>query len=298
MIDTAGAKLASRWPPGIVGAACWSGLGLLLAADVGLSWNPTPIAEALAAVSICPALVHAALAYGMRNALVLFLICVVVTFAIENIGVAYGFPFGHYHFEVGPDLPHIGAIPLIVGPLWFGMGYFSWAVAATLLDGADRQLRQIGNLVVLPLVAAFVMTQWDVVMDAPSSTIGKAWLWHQGGADFGVPLTNFVGWLFTAWLFFQGFALYLRRQGSLPPQSRAFRLVAVLFYASAGLTHVVPWLIGQNGEVVDAGGHAWHIEDLRETTVVVMLFTMAFTSLLAVLRLATAKASAHADQRP
>jgi len=38
---------------------------------------------------------------------------------------------------------------------------------------------------------------------------------------------------------------------------------------------------------VDAAGHVWRVGDLRATTVVTMLFTMFFTSLLAALRLAT-----------
>jgi hypothetical protein len=50
---------------------------------------------------------------------------------------------------------------------------------------------------------------------------------------------------------------------------------------------VTPWIIGQGGEVADAANHIWRIQDLRETTVVVLLFTMGFTSLLAALRLAT-----------
>jgi putative membrane protein len=51
---------------------------------------------------------------------------------------------------------------------------------------------------------------------------------------------------------------------------------------------VTPWLIGQSGEVVvDAANHVWRVGDLRETTVVILLFTMVFTSLLAALRLAT-----------
>jgi len=37
--------------------------------------------------------------------------------------------------------------------------------------------------------------------------------------------------------------------------------------------------------VADAAGHVWQIHDLRETTVAVMLFTMFFTAMLAVLRL-------------
>src|SRR5262252_1311625 len=208
---------------------------------------------------------------------------------MENLGAATGFPFGVYHFEVGADLPHVGLIPIIVGPLWFGAGYFSWTVASVLLDSADRQLDRRFNLVALPVVAAFVMTQWDLVMDAPNATIAKAWIWHGGGGVFGVPLSNYLGWLLTSWLFFQAFALYLRRnavrwrQG--PQRRRKLLLIAILFYVSAGLTHVVPWLTGGSGEVTDAAGHVWKIHDLRETTVGVMLFTMVFTSVLAALRL-------------
>jgi len=58
-----------------------------------------------------------------------------------------------------------------------------------------------------------------------------------------------------------------------------------LLYLASGLTHVTPWLIGQTGEVVDAAGHVWRIHDLRGTAVVIMLFTMFFTSMLATLRL-------------
>ena len=70
-------------------------------------------------------------------------------------------------------------------------------------------------------------------------------------------------------------------------QGRALRLVAILLYLGSGLTHVTPWLIGQSGEVTDAANHVWRIEDLRGTTVVILLFTMVFTSVLAALRLAT-----------
>ena len=50
---------------------------------------------------------------------------------------------------------------------------------------------------------------------------------------------------------------------------------------------MTPFLIGQSGEVVDAANHVWRIGDLRETTVVILLFTMVFTSMLAALRLVT-----------
>jgi uncharacterized membrane protein len=141
----------------------------------------------------------------------------------------------------------------------------------------------------LPVVAAFVMTQWDLVMDPPEATIAKAWIWHDGGADFGVPLSNYLGWLLTSWLFYVAFALYLRRYAAAPMrtarQSRGLQVMAILFYVCAGLTHITPWAIGQSGEVADAAGHIWQIHDLRETTVAVMLFTMLFTAVLTTLRL-------------
>jgi len=143
----------------------------------------------------------------------------------------------------------------------------------------------------LPVVAAFVMTQWDVVMDPPEATISKAWIWHDGGAHFGVPLSNYLGWLLTSWLFYQAFAIYLGRRHNQSArtveQCRVLRLVAILLYVCSGLTHLVPWIMGQSGEVTDAANHVWRVADLRETAVVVLLFTMLFTSMLAGLRLAT-----------
>lgn len=270
-------------------AALWAVIAVYLALVVRYAWNPTPLAQVLAAIGIASALAHGTLTYGWKNTLAFFAICLVVAFALENFGSLTGVIFGRYHFEVGAQLPHVGVIPVIVGPLWFGMGYFAWSVAATLLGGADRNLNRKFNVIVLPIVAAFAMTQWDFVMDAPASTISKAWIWHDGGADFGVPLTNYVGFLLTSWIFYQVFALYLVRRGEVHPsrRTRALRLVAILFYVGSGLTHLTPWLMGQSGEVADATGHIWRIQDLRETTVAVMLFTMFFTSMLAALRLAT-----------
>ena len=279
---------ASRTDQGL-SIVLWCGVACILVTGIAFSWNPTPLAQALAALFIVCALAHAALYYRASSALALFVVCLAITFAMENIGSLTGFPFGRYHFEVDAGLPHIGIIPLIVGPLWFGGGYFSWVVACVLLDEADRRLDRVFDLLALPTVAAFVMTQWDLVMDPPNSTIAKVWIWHDGGAVFGVPLSNFLGWLLTSWLLFLAFALYLRGRPPVQPSfamSRAkLQAIAILFYLSSGLTHLVPWMIGQSGEVVDAAGHAWRIADIRESTVAIMLFTMLFTATLAAIRL-------------
>jgi uncharacterized membrane protein len=268
--------------------AAWIAFAVYLVLVIGFAWNPTPLAQGLAAVGIAAACAHAAHCYGWKDASVLVAICLATTFTIENIGVATGLPFGRYHFEVGANLVRVGAVPIIVGPLWFGMGYFSWIVAGTLLGGADQRLNGKFDILALPIVAAFVMAQWDVVMDPPEATISRLWIWHDGGAHFGVPLSNYLGWLLTSWLFYQAFALYLSRR-NLPARtaarSRMLRLAAILLYLGSGLTHVTPWVMGQSGEVADAAGHIWRVQDLRESTVAIMLFTMFFTAMLATLRL-------------
>jgi uncharacterized membrane protein len=279
----------SKYPASAAAIAVWLASAAYLTLVVRFAWNPTPFAQGLAAVGVAAALTYASFAYGLKHAVVLFLACTAITFATENLSAATGFPFGHYDFQVAPSLPHIGAVPMVVGPLWFGMGYFSWTVAGILLGGADFRLRERFNNIALPVVAAFVMTQWDLILDPPSATVSKAWVWRDGGAFFGEPASNFFGWLLTSWLFFQAFALYLRgrrdalaRAAGLSPASRA---MAVFFYLSSGLTHLTPWLMRQVGEVADGAGHIWRVQDVRETAVITMLMTMGFTSLLALLRI-------------
>src|SRR3984885_14720185 len=257
-------KASGGYSPSWLEAVGGTVFAIYLVLVVGFALKPTPFAQGLAALGVAIACAHAALLYGWKNAAVLLAICLAITFTMENIGVATGFPFGHYHFEVGSNLIHVGAIPIIVGPLWFGMGYFAWIVAGTLLGGAHRRLRGKIELIALPVVAAFVMTQWDVVMDPPEATISKAWIWHDGGAHFGVPLSNYLGWLLTSWLFYQAFAIYLGRRRvaseAATEQSRKLRLVAILLYLASGLTHVTPWIIGQSGDVADAANHIWRIQ--------------------------------------
>jgi uncharacterized membrane protein len=238
-------KLAGARRVAQLDVAAWFAFAVYLVLVVGFAWKPTPFAQGLGAIGVAGACAHAVLFYGWRNAAVLLAICLVTTFAMENIGSLTGFPFGRYHFEVGSDLIHV--------------------------------------------VAAFVMAQWDVVMDPSGSTIAKAWIWHDGGGYFGAPLSNYLGWLLTGWLFYQAFAIYLGRReiaAQTIERQRIFGLVAILLYLSSGLTHVIPWMMGQSGEVTDAANYVWRVQDVRESAVIVMLFTMFFTSVLAALRLA------------
>ena len=58
-----------------------------LALVIGFAWDPTPLAQALAAIGIVVAVVHATLFYGARDALAIFAICITITFAMENLAL-------------------------------------------------------------------------------------------------------------------------------------------------------------------------------------------------------------------
>lgn len=280
----------------IVSAASWASFAVLLVLILALGGGTGIAAQGIAVISILVLSTHAVIALGVSEAAIFAGVCLSITFVAENVGTLTGFPFGHYTFLVGIGMPHIGVIPIIVGPLYFGMGYASWVIANFLVGTAVERLRSRYAVVAVPLMAAFVMTQWDVVMDPSGSTLARAWIWHDSGGYFGVPLSNFLGWFLVTWLYFQCFGIYSysrRERPSHPPVSRQFWTIPILLYLAAGLSHLAPFFAASDARLVDAGGHVWSRADLLETTVIVMLFTMLPTSLLALLRLAATEKPGH-----
>lgn len=271
---------------------------VLLVAVVSQGGRTTALAQGIAAIAIVVLLGHAVLALGAVRAAAFLAICLAVTFGIENLGVATGFPFGAYTFLVAPDLPHVGAIPIIVGPLYFGIGYPAWFIACLLLDSDVGGPANRRELAFAPVVAAFTLTQWDVVMDPANATIGRAWAWFESGGYFGVPLSNFLGWFLTTWLFFQGFALFAYRNRGRRRSLRrspAFLAVPVLLYAASALCHLPP-LLDPDAVAVDAGGRLWSSADIRETAAIMALFTMLPVALLALMKLTGAAFAPKADR--
>jgi putative membrane protein len=252
-------------------------------AIVGAAGQMTPFVQALGAVSIIILLVHAIVAFGWFEACAFAAICLVVAFSVENLGALTGFPFGQYTFLVGSNLPRIGVIPLIVGPLYLGMGYCSWIIANFVLSVNGRRPSSVLELVALPIAAGFIMVQWDVVMDPSGSTLNRAWVWHRGGGYFGVPLTNFLGWFLLTYAYFQSFAVVLyarRKKAPYQNRSRMFWLIPVLLYLAAGFCYI-PLLFNTDTVLTDESGRMWLASNLREAAVIVMLFTMFPSALLA-----------------
>jgi uncharacterized membrane protein len=280
----------------------WSLIAAYIAADLlflfaGLYPGHVPIVVSVTLHILPPlvfALVHGAKLYGWRGILTFAALCLVVGNLFENLSIRTGFPFGHYYFteRMGPK---ISQVPILLGLAYVGMGYLSWSVARAMLAGRGGALTG-WRRAILPLLASVVMTAWDVAMDPIWSTVGHLWIWRQGGAYFGVPLSNFFGWVLTNYVIYQLFALMVVRSAGASSGTsengvgedlwRGYWRVAVIFY---GVTAAGNLLLGiptpRHPVVSDAAGAAWHVSDITAACAVTSIFLMGGLTVCACVRL-------------
>jgi putative membrane protein len=215
------------------------------------------------------ALMDGARHFGWRGILVFGAICAIIGTAVENLGLATGFPFGHYEFLalMGPRLFHV---PVLIGVAYFGMAYVSWMLARLILGSATTRV------VAQPLLAGCIMLAWDWAQDPVWATLLHAWRWRDGGPWFGVPLSNYFGWYLTVLLIYVVFSFYLRRW---PPSAARLDPPAswppVAFYAlcAAGNALQVFTRIPQQ-TVIDASGKSWRVADILAASALVSIFVM------------------------
>ena len=173
------------------------------------------------------AVVHCVAMEGSRRTLGFFAISAVVSYLMEEVGVRTGLIFGVYHYsdQLGPKVGHV---PILIPAAWFMMIYPSWVVARALMNGVNA--RSIRGLTAQSAIAALVMSAWDVVMDPGMAAAGN-WTWEKGGAYFGVPLHNYVGWLLTTFLVYLIAGLLLRSPVRKAYETKIFAALPLFVYS-------------------------------------------------------------------
>ena len=205
----------------VVFAACFVGYLLiqlwhLLAALPGPARVPWQIVAPILALM---ALAHASLEIGWRRALGFLLAAVIISLAFESVGVLTGLPFGRYFYTQVLGLKLFGLVPWVIPITYFAILYPSWLVACTALgiDPRSYDPRRLGwpSVGVTALVSALAMTAWDLTMDPVMVHEVHAWVWIDGGAWFGVPFSNFGGWVLVNGIIVLAWALL----GALVPEA-------------------------------------------------------------------------------
>jgi len=266
-------------------------LALLLLYAVGrvLQIFPTHVpALLIVAQQVAPAagfaLIHGWRVYGARGILLFMALCLALGSLFESLSLRTGFPFGHYRFTevMGPKVMQL---PVLLSLAYAGVGYAAWVVA-TLLVGARADTR--AGLLLVPSMAAVVMTAWDLAMDPVWAYVDRAWVWFDGGGWFGVPFSNYGGWLLTTWVFYQVFAVWLSRQPRGVRMARWNRL-AVLMYGMVAIGNLLlaaPSAVPRSWPetITDAAGRRWLMHDVIDACVLVSVMVMMPFAVIAWMR--------------
>ena len=143
---------------------------------------------------------------GTRETLRVFVVAFVLSLASELAGTATGLPFGPYGYSSLLGYKIAGLVPFNIPTSWFYMLVATLGICGRILPATDDASSRWW----WALVAGVVLTAWDVSMD-PAMVKTAHWMWFIPDLStasplarllgsplfYGMPLTNWLGWLLT-----------------------------------------------------------------------------------------------------
>jgi len=161
-----------------------------------MGWLPDPLAFnpwfILAGVLVMRLPLVAGLAplFDRRAALAIGALTV-YAFGIELLGVTTGWPYGafEYGIDLGPML--LDKVPIGLPAFFFPLVLNSYLLGLLLLGDRARS-----PAIRLPAVVGLVIAM-DLVLDPAAVSLGF-WTYDAGGIYYGVPWSNYAGWVLSA----------------------------------------------------------------------------------------------------
>ncbi|MGD2121970.1 MAG: carotenoid biosynthesis protein [Gemmatimonadota bacterium] len=114
----------------------------------------------------------------------------IISFLSEHVGTGYGFPFGGYEYTGLLGFKVGGRVPFVIPISWFLMALPSWILASMVFPGRGAVLPRI-------VLAAYLLTAWDLALDPAMSYLTPYWVWENPGPFYGMPWVNLAGWMGT-----------------------------------------------------------------------------------------------------
>ncbi|WP_276260484.1 bisanhydrobacterioruberin hydratase [Haloglomus litoreum] len=126
-----------------------------------------------------------------RRAAAGLLLLTAYSYGIEYVGVLTGFPYGSFEYgvELGPML--LDTVPLGLPVFFFPLVVNAYLLCLLLLGPRTERA-----LVRLPAVIAVVLLM-DLVLD-PGAVALTFWQYDPAGPYYGVPWSNYAGWVLSA----------------------------------------------------------------------------------------------------
>lgn len=225
---------------------------------------------------------HGMVRYGLKNILAIIGIGMAVSFFYEALSIATGFPYSSYHYSelLGPQL--LG-FPIMVMIGYGVVAYVFWTVAETIVGKFNTKLSG-ANLVFIPIVASFLATAWDFVMDPIGATVFEAYIWENHGPYFGIPFSNFLGWYLCTYTLFQLVALVLYRQKTLGTSAivkkKTYWYQAIVMYAAIFNQAMMLMLFGGNEHISIASGQVFQTNDIYQAMTLVGITAIVFPAFI------------------
>ena len=175
---------------------------------------------------------------GRRDAAILFAALGVLALSIETTAIATGVLYGHFSYSDALGWKLFGLTPWTVAFAWTPLVLAAWTVSA-------RRFERPASRVA---ATALCLVIFDLILDPGAVALGF-WRFDNAGEFYGVPLSNFAGWLVSGIAGGVAMELLVRRFRpvlAVPVQLAASGFLVIIFWtavdAFAGM--LVPALIG------------------------------------------------------
>lgn len=173
-----------------------------------------------------PSFVAAKRWLGLASALILTLVLGFYAFLIESVAIATGFPYGDFEYSSLLGFK-IGTVPWTVFFAWTPLILLGYTVAAKMVQNPFVRVVSVAAMVVL----------FDMVLD-PGAVKMSFWQFEEGGWFYGVPISNFVGWVISGALgavIIEAFVRVTRPLLPVPVQLMQSGALTVFFWTFAAL---------------------------------------------------------------
>lgn len=159
---------------------------------------------------------------GWRRTLTFTGVAYLIAFSSEWLSINTGFPYGWYYYIETTKTRElwVAGVPFFDSLSYVFLTYCSYTTALFILsplktrgwDLVTLETRRIRRSFAALILGAFLQTFLDVVID-PVALQGKRWFlgqiygYREVGLHFGVPLSNYAGWLLTSLVLVAAFQL-------------------------------------------------------------------------------------------
>jgi uncharacterized membrane protein len=173
---------------------CWALLILSFIACIYPFPNPTPLTTfAVSNIAVVFCLIHCSMWAGWPTTFKIFFVTWLTGYFTEMLGVNFQFLYGLYYYADLVSGPKVLGVPPMAMLIYFPLGYICFIMGRAVVGGLSSKVTGV-RLLGVAIFAGLAMTTHDFSNDPFMSTVKGIWVWPNGGAYFGVPLQNFIGW--------------------------------------------------------------------------------------------------------